>query len=182
MAKTCRKTPNSRRNTASALRSWLFRDFGVVARARFSPRRRLAFAARTEARPPARPMRCGNGRGGGGLAVRGDARPVAADRITMVCFFDAQGRFVMLIGLIIVWLFWGVIIFMLAYWRRSWMPVPAIPIALSLIVWLVSLWSEAVACWGSVLFHLYLTISLVIACIKGRKLGDDPLFSRPPKP
>ena len=85
----------------------------------------------------------------------------------------------MLVALIIIWTYWSVVIFILIFGRRSWIPVPVVPIVLSLFFWLISLWSEAVACWGTVLLHLWITIQSLVEYYKCQDSEEQSSYEQP---
>lgn len=75
----------------------------------------------------------------------------------------------MLTALIITWAFWGAVIVILIFGRRSWIPVPVVPVVLSVAFWLVSLWSDAAACWGAVALHLWIAVASIVEYYRCQK-------------
>ena len=79
---------------------------------------------------------------------------------------------------IICWATWGVVISLMAYWRRSWLELLAFPLVLSGIIWLLAKWWPPLGLWFSVLVHALLVMAIVYAAVCQRKAGDDSLLSR----
>ena len=75
----------------------------------------------------------------------------------------------MFTALIITWAFWGAVIVILIFGRRSWIPVPVVPVVLSVAFWLVSLWSDAAACWGAVALHLWIAVASIVEYYRCQK-------------
>lgn len=80
----------------------------------------------------------------------------------------------------IIWLFWLGVILLMASWRRSWLPLFAFPVVISLLIGLVALTSELAAFLLALALHLSFFLVLVYVAIAKREQGDDPLFKRPP--
>jgi len=87
----------------------------------------------------------------------------------------------MLVALTIAWIFWLLVLGMMAFWRRSWVNLLAFPVVVSLVLWLLSRWSESASIWVSAVLHGGLFVLLVGVAIFGRRPGDDPFFQRPSK-
>lgn len=87
----------------------------------------------------------------------------------------------MIIGLSVTWVFWSLIICFLIFWRRSWLPVILIPLALSCIWILVSFMSSFYAAFIAISIHVALLLYIMIKLYYNRKPDDDPFFSRDTK-
>jgi len=86
----------------------------------------------------------------------------------------------MIAAVMVVWGFWLFVILLMAFWRRSWVPLIAIPVIITGVVWLLYQWVPTFTFWIVISFHGFLFILIVGVAVFGRKEGDDPLFKRPP--
>jgi hypothetical protein len=82
--------------------------------------------------------------------------------------------------IIVIWVFWIGVIGIMAFWRRSWIPLLVFPFILSGVALLLYHWSPGISLWSTVVFHGLLLTTIVCVSIFGRKEGDDPIFRRPP--
>jgi|GEM_PF-3134737 len=72
----------------------------------------------------------------------------------------------MIIGLVITWFFWSVIIGILVYYKRSWVNVLAIPIVLSIPVIVLNYIYPLLAILIPLIFYIILTIVMLIKLYK----------------
>jgi hypothetical protein len=84
----------------------------------------------------------------------------------------------MYLSIILTWIFWSLLIGLMAFWRRSFLPLFLFPILFSIIFVVLSLWSDTIAFYASAIIHGGLFFALVLISICGKKEGDDPFFSR----
>jgi len=78
-------------------------------------------------------------------------------------------------ALIICWVFWTIVISLMIYWRRAWGMLLALPLILSVVLWLLNQWSPRLAFWVSISFHTMLLFIIFNAAIFGRRDGDDSM-------
>ena len=79
----------------------------------------------------------------------------------------------MIIGLLITWLFWSIMIGILIYYKRSWINVVAIPIVLSVPVIILNFIYQPLAIWMPLLFYIILTIAMLINLRKIKRKMDE---------
>jgi hypothetical protein len=74
----------------------------------------------------------------------------------------------MIIALLITWLFWGSLVALEIYWKRSWYLLLIPPSALSALWFLLSLVSDAAAFYSAITIHLVLLMLFIVRLIKDK--------------
>jgi len=74
----------------------------------------------------------------------------------------------MIVALLITWAFWGALIGLLAYWKRSWVPVLVFPLLLTGLICVISIFSSSVATWFAVGSHALFILILGIGRLKDK--------------
>jgi hypothetical protein len=78
----------------------------------------------------------------------------------------------MLTALIITWLFWGSVIVLEMYWRRSWVMWLAAPVALSFVWLIASQFSPPATVYLSAAIHLGLIIWFGVRLLRDRRPNE----------
>ncbi|TYQ13253.1 UNVERIFIED_CONTAM: hypothetical protein Cloal_4319 [Acetivibrio alkalicellulosi] len=78
----------------------------------------------------------------------------------------------MIAGIIVTWGFWLLGIGVLIYWKRSWVNLIIIPIILTIIIYLLSVCSDKLSMWFSIITHLFLILMITIGMFKDKGIND----------
>lgn len=78
----------------------------------------------------------------------------------------------MILGLLITWIFWIIMIGLSVYWKRSWANIIAIPVIISIIILIINLLSTTLSFWVPLILHIVIVLSLIVSIAKFKDKND----------